>query len=193
MDEQCGDRRTVSTEDACMTLSLPKLRELASKATPGPWHLLGAPWVHQDLADLTVIAGNPDPHKGRLVAECSIEIDWTDDENDPRIQEVKNAEFIAGFNPETAIALLDRLERAEAELHGVISDYYGDVDIGFDNRIVRIQQLLSDTEPPACADCAVMREAISKSIAIADDHCDSGISRPIRDCIARLSALEVKS
>lgn len=97
-------------------MKLSELRALAERATKGPWFTLGKPWTHDNQTDLAVIAGNPDPHKGTLIAECSLAIDWTDGDDDPRIQEQKDAAYIAAANPSVVLELLERLEAMEKAL-----------------------------------------------------------------------------
>lgn len=53
------------------------LRETASTATPGPWHTVGLPWNHDTPF---VVAGHPDPHVGKFVAD--VEQVFGDDEDD---------------------------------------------------------------------------------------------------------------
>ena len=71
-----------------------KLRELAQKATPGPWtQWEGRGWVH---------AGTPEANGQICRTDCG---DFSD------AQEIKNAEYIAAANPATVLALLDELDR----------------------------------------------------------------------------------
>lgn len=91
---------------------LNKLKELAGKATPGPW-AAATDWeraaVYSTSKDAypkgkrVVCSGNQN-NKGRYNAESWSGSDWSD------------AAFIAAANPDTVIALIDRLEAAEAEL-----------------------------------------------------------------------------
>lgn len=90
------------------------IRERADRATQGPWHLLSRPWCRDDVVDLTVLAGNIDPHKGDLVADCQMAYDWTEDEDDPRIQERRNADFIAHARTDVP-RLLDYIDALKAE------------------------------------------------------------------------------
>lgn len=95
-----------------MTLDLKKLRQLAESASPGPWHN-GADPSHFDAPEVT---------DKRTFAY------WVTTD--------KDAAFIAGFNPATAIELLDEIERmhsAERPLqewhaeHGKNAELYGEV------------------------------------------------------------------
>jgi hypothetical protein len=74
-----------------MTIDTTKLRELAQKATPGPWYISapGEQAVWHDIKD-----------RRYLIADTSN--GFTDD---------GNAEFIAAANPATVLALLDELEK----------------------------------------------------------------------------------
>ncbi|QZA70424.1 hypothetical protein AH03_7 [Erwinia phage AH03] len=91
---------------------LNKLKELAGKATPGPW-ARASDWeraaVYSTSKDAypegkrVVCSGNQNNH-GRYNAESWSGSDWND------------AAFIAAANPATVIGLIDRLEDAEAEL-----------------------------------------------------------------------------
>lgn len=91
-----------------MTDDLTALRALAEKATPGPWeafedsdeHLAGCPPTMEWLVTAT------DPGE-EFYEEI---INWG---NRGRRED---AEFIAAANPSVVLALLDRLERAEAAI-----------------------------------------------------------------------------
>lgn len=73
-----------------MTLDLKRLREIANAATPGPWR------AAEYGAVMTM--ENEDVAQGDLG------------------QVEENAAHIAAFNPETVIALLDRIEALEKKL-----------------------------------------------------------------------------
>lgn len=70
-----------------MTIDTQRLRELAQKATPGPWHI-SAPAEHAVWHDINGARN--------LIAETSCD---------------GNAEFIAAANPAVVLALLDELEK----------------------------------------------------------------------------------
>lgn len=72
-----------------------QLRELASKATPGPWDTRGERMRPRAI----VIAGT------EQIADAAEHVHWTD------AQCERNAAFIAAAHPQTVIALLDELER----------------------------------------------------------------------------------
>lgn len=99
-----------------------ELKARAERATKGPWFTLGKPWTHDDQTDLAVIAGNRDPHKGTLIAECSLSVDWTDGDDDPRIQEQKDAAYIAAANPSVVLELIGRLEQMEEVAEKVLRE-----------------------------------------------------------------------
>jgi Ead/Ea22-like protein len=85
-----------------MTVDLARLRALARDACPGPWDAEEVPSVDGREAEWSVMAG--EIH----VARCH---DATHtDEGDA----ARNARFMAAACPEVMLALLDRLERAEA-------------------------------------------------------------------------------
>jgi hypothetical protein len=87
-----------------------KLRETASKATPGPWHTVGLPWNHETPY---VVAGHPDPHVGKFVAE--VEQVFGDLDEDDR-DHAPDAAWVALANPALAEPLAIVLEDA-AELY----------------------------------------------------------------------------
>ena len=81
--------------------SLPRLRFLADAATPGPW------FVAEDYdPDL------PMPSFDEVI-ECVTEDHIV---ASPALHHRPNVEFIATFNPQTVLRLLDRLEAAETAL-----------------------------------------------------------------------------
>lgn len=89
-----------------MELNLEQIKAAAMAATPGPWT------VDEDcLADsdrLYVAKGQPDKLLGRILEvfhNCLVRT---------VIQRKANAEFIAAANPAAVLALVERLERAEA-------------------------------------------------------------------------------
>lgn len=116
-------------------LDLSALRAIAGEATPGPWVTLdmGGPeytssndegwwWVWQQTR-LPYYGGvlEPERHTPDCPGKPSIcctggalfSANITD--NNDGVQEKADAEFVAAFNPQTVLALLDRLEAAEAE------------------------------------------------------------------------------
>jgi len=116
-------------------LDLSALRAIAEAATPGPWVTLdmGGPeytssndegwwWVWQE-SRLPYYGGVLEPERhtpdcpGKPSVCCTggalFSANITD--NNDGVQEKADAEFAAAFNPETVLALLDRLETAEAE------------------------------------------------------------------------------
>jgi hypothetical protein len=82
-----------------------KLRELAQKATPGPWtQWEGRGWVH---------AGTPEASAAGYLAGTYGQICRTGCDDFSDAQEIKNAEYIAAANPATVLALLDELDRTK--------------------------------------------------------------------------------
>lgn len=100
---------------------LAELEAKARAATPGPWFTLGMPWCHSKHADLTIVAGNPDPHQGTVIADLDLDMEWTEGEDDPRIQEGKDAAFIAQANPAAILSLIAAL-RASREANRVMRE-----------------------------------------------------------------------
>lgn len=82
---------------------LKKLRELAVKATPGPWTCAGGIYVYSRDA---MIADNND--ETALVRARGVGGGMS------REQQEANVEFISSANPQAVIELLDRLERLES-------------------------------------------------------------------------------
>ena len=103
---------------------LVKLREIAEKATPGPWYQSGLPWFTSGSA---ILAGSPDPHAGGMVADTEA---W-DGERDELIENgaalataEDDARFIAAFNPQVCLSLLAdraRMEKALREAEEVLA------------------------------------------------------------------------
>ena len=88
-----------------MTIDTTKLRELAQKATPGPWtQWNGHGWVS---------AGIPESNtKGSMIGAggqiCETECDDFSD-----AQNRRNAAYIAAANPATVLQLLDEIDRLQ--------------------------------------------------------------------------------
>lgn len=118
-----------------------ELERLARAATPGPWH----PWCdHQpsldwlcndkDGLDIVTLAG-AGSERGAWPDVCvaSLQVMRTHEEEQSlttspgnKAAVAANARFIAAFNPATALALLERVRKAEAALlceHGAEKDY----------------------------------------------------------------------
>lgn len=96
-------------------LDYAKLREIAEKATTGPWFQSGMPWYSSRSA---ILAGSPDPHVGRIIADTETwEGEWDElIENGVQLATADDdARHIATFDPPTVLALLAENERmAEA-------------------------------------------------------------------------------
>lgn len=81
-------------------MNLDDLRKIAENATPGPW-ITGGELQGSDGVFFGTAVDPDDPDEpGILLGEAF----------------APDAEFIATFNPELVVALLDRVEKAEAEL-----------------------------------------------------------------------------
>jgi hypothetical protein len=70
-------------------------RALADLPKVEPWFVVGAPWGKGDF----IVAGHPDPHVGRYVAD-------TEDFDGEGEDVLEHAAFIAAANPATVSALL---------------------------------------------------------------------------------------
>lgn len=101
-------------------LDIKKLREIASAATPGPWFEMDGERILVNLEQLPTNANG-------LLAEVG---DPTKMEPMGRQtpQTNANAKFIATFNPETVLRLLDTIERYEAALNEIA--FSGDLASG---------------------------------------------------------------
>lgn len=106
--------------------SLPELRALAAKATPGPWQViadelpcyLGAPHITRRI----FAAWDHPQLKGPLgVVNCSVGLPGIEGERAQHFVHIDadDADFIAAANPTAVLALCDRLERLEAALRRV--------------------------------------------------------------------------
>lgn len=81
-----------------------ELKRLAEAATPGPWQVDGAISVMGDV-------------KPETWEEVCLTGDFMQsDEGEKKAQNEANARFIASFNPATALALLERVRKAEAKV-----------------------------------------------------------------------------
>lgn len=88
---------------------LKKLREMAEKATPGPWKCAGGIYVYSGD---TMVADNND--ETALVRARGVGGGMS------REQQEANVEFVSAANPETVLALIDRIEKLKyvAEVYG---------------------------------------------------------------------------
>jgi len=87
-----------------MTVDTKHLRELLEKATPGPWSAIGSAGYVQ--------AGEGHPRHNILAVAYGH--DGNHQINAPGARE--NGEYIAAANPATVSALLDEIERKDAEI-----------------------------------------------------------------------------
>lgn len=81
-----------------------RLRDTATKATPGPWHTVGLPWNH---GIPYVIAGHHDPHVGAFIADVD---HIGDDPGETERDQAADAAWIALANPALAEPLADLLD-----------------------------------------------------------------------------------
>lgn len=100
-----------------ITLDLVKLRELANKASPGPWTV--DPYEYRDNGEMKYFPSlrfrpNRQPEPGSLYYDGSVDpyatlcINHSMNQTMPEI--VATAEFMAAANPQNIIALLDEYE-----------------------------------------------------------------------------------
>lgn len=87
-------------------MNITELKELAEKATPGPWFVVGQPW--NPKADF-IVAGSEDPHVGQYVAD-------TEDFDGEGRNVQENAAYIAAANPAAILELIAKLEEAQAQM-----------------------------------------------------------------------------
>lgn len=90
-------------------MNLKRIRKSAEEATSGPWRVYRAklrPWMTGGRI-IELQCGEPTPI-----------VRWSgfDDSNRAAGQHFKNARFMAAANPDVVIALLDRIDAAEAEV-----------------------------------------------------------------------------
>lgn len=90
-----------------MTDDLTALRELAEEATPGPWEALG-----RSIEQMYWNAEFPE-NPVSCEVECS---SYCYGGTGRGVGRSEDSQFIAAANPTTILALLDRLERAEAAI-----------------------------------------------------------------------------
>ena len=109
----------MSAMDKPMTLpDLKKLREVAEKATPGPWieagPSFGAP-IPRYTDEIVTVDEDED---GDVVSICEMPFAHHDEQNEA------NAAFIATSNPQTILALLDAYEAIarDAEMYRYIRE-----------------------------------------------------------------------
>lgn len=92
---------------------LARLRELATKATPGPWFCVGSPWLPNDC-ETYIIAGSNDPHGGEMIADMPDEfmagVDGKYPDGEWTARNNVNADFIAACSPDVILKMLDMAE-----------------------------------------------------------------------------------
>jgi hypothetical protein len=87
---------------------LDALRKLAEEATEGPWAASGPEFDGSPVYDNAVVVNNPDSerHDYQICSSSSP-------------QSPSDMEYIAAFNPVTAVALLDRIDALEKEIEAL--------------------------------------------------------------------------
>ena len=96
-----------------------RLRGLLTKATPGPWYTLDAPWLPAG-AETSILAESPDPHVARFICDFDL---WALDDDEDRKSECPDADaalIVAAVNELPGI--LDLLESQAAEIERLTSD-----------------------------------------------------------------------
>ncbi len=91
-----------------------KLRELAQKATPGPWETCYCDEGEYEIIDTEF--DEDDCHTGYNIVTNS------DDGTGPKMKEC-DANFIAAANPATVLALLDELQSMREDLNDARSEF----------------------------------------------------------------------
>jgi len=89
-----------------------RLRELALKATPGPWKLLWPEYDPEHKHPEFTNIWQWQEESGRCICDFPKLVP------EARSEQAATAEFIAACDPQTIVALLDRLAAAESERNG---------------------------------------------------------------------------
>ena len=106
-----------------------KLRELAQKATPGPWEY--SSW---DINSFAIVVGFDSP--GSTTGEMIVYPDASDEEGYGGVKLLNDAEYIAAANPDTMLQLLDALDKEKSScvaLANLIFDIAEDVGVSKDS------------------------------------------------------------
>lgn len=112
-------------------MNITELKELAAKATPGPWFVVGQPW--NPKADF-IVAGSEDPHVGQYVAD-------TEDFDGEGRNVQENAAYIAAANPAEILELIAQLEDAQGEIRALRA-----TEAGLRERVKVLEFGLSEVE-----------------------------------------------
>jgi len=64
-----------------MAVDVAAIRVLLDRATKGPWYTVGHPWRDWGVSG-SILAGNPDPHVGKMVVDGPYELDLLEDEGE---------------------------------------------------------------------------------------------------------------
>lgn len=108
-----------------MSIDLNELKRIARRATPGPWEWeppSGEDWPEDDESLVTTWSEDDGCPK-------SVVSGWGYDASGTNAEPQDRA-FIATFNPEAVLALLDRLERAESAIErarALCSEVFSDI------------------------------------------------------------------
>ncbi len=127
-----------------MTIDTTKLRELAQKATPGPWRIM-IDVLHFHSA--TTIYGGAEFPPPAIPAQMVVEIGGNAECADLEA----NTRYIAAANPETVLALLDELDRRQQEITMLRQEYAADTA-----EIAKLNEMLDmRTDEVSCRDCGL--------------------------------------
>ena len=114
---------------------LAELRKLAKVATDGPWVSAGPSFDGSPVYDNKVVVENPDSNRHEYQICFS-----------SRPQSPSDMEYIAAFNPVTAIALLDRIAELEKQAEALIdvtliSHFGGLANVSEGNALIAIRSM----------------------------------------------------
>lgn len=115
-------RATAREEPKAMTDVIEQIKELAAKATPGPWFVAGPPWLASDV-ETYILSGSPDPHAGEMIVDMPTAdmagVEDKYDETDWSAQNDRNAAYIAACSPDNITTLLAYIGKLEKVVEAV--------------------------------------------------------------------------
>lgn len=98
-------------------LDLDDLKAKALAATPGPWESWNVDDETIEVRAGSALTGTGSYRSTDMIVECDVD-GYEPDEPDFRQREA-DADHIAAFGPPTVLALIERVERAEAQLAAI--------------------------------------------------------------------------